>query len=174
MKRVLSIAALVCGAGIVLALVKDRAPRTGSSPTEHQEQAVTTVYDRYDPARDAEQDIREAVAEAKRTGKHVFVEVGGEWCSWCHIMDRYFDEHRPLLDLRAKNYVFVKVNFSPENENKQVLSHYPPVTGYPHVFILDGTGKLLHSEETNLLEAGRSYDLDKFTEFLNEWAPKPQ
>ena len=39
----------------------------------------------YDPKRDAGSDIKNAVIEAQRTGKHVLLEVGGEWCTWCHI-----------------------------------------------------------------------------------------
>ena len=125
----------------------------------------------YDPTRDAEKDIRDAMAQAKGTHRHVLIDVGGEWCSWCHIMDRYFDEHPTLTALRDKNFVFIRVNFSPDNENTAVLSRYPAISGYPHLFVLDADGKLLHSQPTNRLESGRSYDLEKFTAFLTEWAP---
>lgn len=125
----------------------------------------------YDPARDADRDIREAAREASRTGKRVLLEVGGEWCIWCHRMDDYFAAHPELLALREKNFVMVKVNFSEENKNEAVLSRYPPVNGYPHIFVLDGDGKLLHSQDTGQLEEGKSYSLDKFTAFLKEWSP---
>ena len=42
---------------------------------------------------------------------------------------------------------------------------------YPHLFVLDEAGKLLHSQDTALLEAGKSYDLAKFTRFLKDWSP---
>ena len=126
----------------------------------------------YDPARDAAKDIAAATAEAKRTGRHVLVEVGGKWCGWCRILDRFFDDNKSLSDLRDRNYVLLKVNFSPENENKAALSKYPPVPGYPHLFILDGAGALLHSQDTGALEEGKGYSLAKFREFLEKWAPK--
>lgn len=125
----------------------------------------------YDPARNAAQDIRDAVAEAKRTGKRVLVEVGGEWCIWCHIMDAYFEKNPELLAYREKNFVMVKVNFSEENKNEPVLSTYPAINGYPHIFVLERDGKFLHSQDTGLLEEGKSYNLDKFMTFLKEWAP---
>lgn len=129
---------------------------------------------KYDPARNADRDIREGVAEATRTGKRVLLEVGGDWCIWCHHMDDFFDQHPELLALREQNFVMVKINFSDENKNEAVLSRYPKVAGYPHIFVLDADGKLLHSEDTGQLEQGKSYNLDKFMAFLKEWAPESQ
>jgi thiol:disulfide interchange protein len=125
----------------------------------------------YDPARNAEQDIRAAVAEAGRTGKRILLEVGGQWCIWCHIMDDYFEKNPALLSLREKNFIMVKINFSDENKNEQVLSSYPPVSGYPYIFVLDKDGKLLHAQDTGKLEEGKSYNLAKFMAFLKEWSP---
>ena len=125
----------------------------------------------YDPKRDADNDIQAAVAEARRSGRRVLVEVGGQWCVWCHIMKRFYLDHPELLALREKYYVTVPVNFSVENRNQQVLSRYPAIHGYPHLFVLGGDGKLLHSEATAGLEEGGSYNLERFMKFLEDWAP---
>ena len=126
----------------------------------------------YDPTRDAAEDIEQAVAEAARSGKRVLLEVGGNWCIWCYRMEEYFEAHKDLLSLRDRNYVTVKVNWSSENQNREVLSKYPKIRGYPHLFVLDETGTLLHSQNTGELEdCQKSYDLEKFTAFLKEWAP---
>ena len=56
-----------------------------------QERRVPAVPDptaKFDPARDAESDINAAVAEAKRTSRRVILDVGGEWCGWCHTLDQ--------------------------------------------------------------------------------------
>ena len=135
-------------------------------------QSPYTPVTKYDPKRDAARDIDDAVAEAKRTNRRILLEVGGEWCSWCHILDEYFDAHPDLTALRDKNFVTVKINFSEENPNKEVLSRYGPINGYPHIFVLDSDGKFLHSQGTGVLESGRSYDLEKMNNFLAEWAPR--
>jgi thiol:disulfide interchange protein len=135
-------------------------------------QSAYAPVTKYDPKRDAARDIDDAVAEAKRTNRRILLEVGGEWCVWCHIMDEYFDKHPDLTALRDKNFVTVKINFSHENENKEVLTRYGPIEGYPHIFVLDSDGKLLHSQGTGVLESGRSYDLEKVNNFLKEWAPR--
>ena len=126
----------------------------------------------YDPKRNAELDIRNATVEAARTGKRILLEVGGDWCVWCHIMDSFFEKNPDLLRVREKNFVMVKINFSEENKNEQVLSRYPPINGYPHLFVLAQDGKLLHSQDTAKLEVGKSYDLAKFMAFLKEWSPR--
>lgn len=140
---------------------------SGAQKAKQSQYVPVTVYD---PSRDAEKDIRDATAEAARTGKRVLLEVGGKWCGWCHILDRYFEEHPELVALREKNFIMVKINFSQENENKAVLSRYPEIPGYPHLFVLDSDGKFLHSQGTAELEKGKSYDLEKFFAFLKKWS----
>jgi thiol:disulfide interchange protein len=125
---------------------------------------------KYDPKRDADQDIRDAVVEAKRANKRVLLEVGGDWCIWCHHMDDFFTAHSDLTALRDKNFVTVKINFSEENQNKDVLARYGAIPGYPHIFVLDSAGKLVRSQDTSALEEGKSYNLDRFTTFLAYWA----
>ena len=126
---------------------------------------------KYDPKRDAVKDIEDAIREAQRTNKRILLVVGGQWCSWCHTLDRFFEAHAELLTLRDRNFVTVKINFSEENENKEVLSRYVPISAYPHLFVLERDGKLLRSQGTGVLESGKSYDLEKLTGFLTNWAP---
>ena len=126
---------------------------------------------KYDPKRNAAEDIQEAIKEAQPSNKRILLEVGGEWCSWCHTFDRFFEANPDLLILRDKNFVTVKINFSEENENKEVLSRYDAIPGYPHIFVLDSDGKFLLSQNTSVLESGKSYDLERLTAFLTKWAP---
>ncbi len=133
-------------------------------------QSPYTPVTKYDPKRDAAQDIRDAAAEAKRTNRRVLLEVGGEWCSWCHHMDDFFATHSDLTSLRDKSFVTVKINFSEENPNKEVLAQYPVIAGYPHLFVLDSHGTLVHSQDTSPLEESKSYNLERFTTFLAYWA----
>jgi len=137
--------------------------------TSGQSQETTN---KFDPLRDAEKDIQAAIAKAGQTHQRILLDVGGEWCGWCHTLDRFFKERNDLTALRDKNYIWVKVNVSPENENKAALSRYPEVKGYPHIFVLDEDGKLLHSQDTSELELGKSYDPEKFLAFLRKWAPE--
>ena len=125
---------------------------------------------KFDPARDAAKDVAAAVALAKSRGVRVLIDVGGEWCSWCHIMDRFFAANEDARTLREQHYVWLKVNWSKDNRNEVVLSRWPKIQGYPHLFVLDSDGALLHSQDTSLLEAGKGYSKARFIAFLTRWA----
>ncbi|HEX7572605.1 MAG TPA: thioredoxin family protein [Bacteroidota bacterium] len=126
---------------------------------------------RFDPARDAANDIRLAVTEARTSGRRVLLDVGGDWCIWCRRLDTLFTAHRELVEYRDAHYVVVKVNWSKENKNEGVLSRYPAVSGYPHLFVLGSDGSLVHSQDTGALEKGRGHDPEKVMAFLKKWAP---
>jgi thioredoxin-related protein len=132
----------------------------------------TSDVEKFDPKRDAAKDIENAVKEAKKSGKNILLDVGGEWCPWCRALGKLFAENKDIASYMKENYVVVKVNYSPENKNQEVLSKYPKITGYPHLFVLDKDGKLLHSQETGALEKGKGHDPEKVLSFLKEWAPK--
>jgi thiol:disulfide interchange protein len=129
-----------------------------------------TLADPFDPRRDGARDVAAAVAQAQAAGKRVIVDVGGEWCAWCHVMDRFIARHPGVRSRIDDRYVWVKVNWSKENRNEALLARWPKVAGYPHLFVLDGDGTLLHSQDTSRLEAGDDYDEAKFLAFLERWS----
>lgn len=128
--------------------------------------------EKFDPLRDPKLDLDKAVEAAGKTGKRIILDVGGEWCGWCVYMDKFFVLNPSLAKLRDKSFVWVKVNFSDENENKAFLSPYPEALGFPHLYILETDGRFLHSQDTSVLEKGKGYDPAKFTAFLKTWSSK--
>lgn len=44
----------------------------------------------YDECGDQAQILRHAIAQAKAENKLVLIVYGGEWCIWCHVLDKYF------------------------------------------------------------------------------------
>jgi len=126
--------------------------------------------EKYDPQRDADKDINDALVEAKMSNRRVLLEVGGLWCIWCRHMDEFFEKQPAVLAIREKYYVTVKINYSEENKNEAVISRYGKVAGYPHIFVLDMDGSLLHSQDTAELEEGKGYNTAKFSGFLKKWS----
>lgn len=133
--------------------------------------ALSAAEQPYNPKADPAADLKAAEAQAQKEGKNILLDVGGEWCSWCHRMDKFFVTNTGLMELREKNYVFLKINFSPDNENQAFLAQYPKIDGYPHLIVLDAKGKLLVSQSTDVLEEGKGYNLERFLAFLHKWAP---
>ena len=126
---------------------------------------------RFDPARDSVRDLDAALKIARTTRRRVLAEVGGEWCTWCHIMDRFFAVNPELKKIRDANFIWLKVNYSKENQNTAFLARWPKVAGYPHLFVLDPEGRILHSQDTSALESAKDYDPIAFRAFLVEWSP---
>lgn len=45
--------------------------------------AQTSVIKLYNPEADAKADLQNVVAKANAEGKHVLLQIGVNWCSWC-------------------------------------------------------------------------------------------
>jgi thiol:disulfide interchange protein len=125
----------------------------------------------YDPRRDPAADLRAAVQEARRSGKRILLEVGGEWCVWCHVFQDLVDKDKEVAARLRDGFVLVKVNWSPENENTRFLSAYPPIPGYPHFFVLESDGTYLRSQSFDTFTKGDAYDRAKVLAFLKQWSP---
>jgi thiol:disulfide interchange protein len=138
-------------------------PRVKAAP-------VYTV-DVYDPERNPADDLKAAVARARKEKKRVLVQVGGEWCGWCHRMTKYFADNDKVAAALARDYLIVKVNYSEENRNQDFLKELPKIPGYPHLYVFDAHGKLLHSQGTAELEEGKSYSEEAVLKFLEKWGP---
>jgi len=131
----------------------------------------TEEREKFDPTRVAADDLKNAIAKAQKENKRIILDVGGEWCGWCRLMDNYFIKNAELAKLRDENFIWLKINFSEENENTEFLAAYPAVMGYPHLFVLEKDGKFLHSQNTAELEESKTYNLQIFTSFLTRWSP---
>lgn len=142
-----------------------------TKPAVNKAETLAEQREKFDPTRNAEADLQAAIDRAQKENKRIILDVGGEWCGWCRLMDNYLIKNVELGKMRDENFVWVKINMSEENENKEFLAKYPEIKGYPHLFVLEKDGTLLKSKDTSELEDGKSYNLQKFTDFLNEWSP---
>lgn len=128
--------------------------------------------EKFDPTRNAAKDIENAIVKATKENKRILLDVGGEWCIWCHRLDEFILADKEIDSTLHANFIVVKVNYSKENKNEELLAKYPKIEGYPHFFILEKDGKLLLSKNTGELEAEKSYSREKLLAFLNEWKVK--
>lgn len=124
----------------------------------------------YDPARDAAADLAVTLVRADAENKRVILEVGGEWCSWCKLLDNYIEATPAFREGLARDFIVMKVNYSDENENTAFLANYPPAEGYPFMIILAPDGSLVGKQNTGELEEGRGYSDEKMMAFLKTWS----
>ena len=128
------------------------------------------VYSRvYDPLRDPFADGEAALKLARNTRRKVLIEVGGEWCGWCHVLERFLNDHPSLRSRLHETFVLLKVNVDAVNDNAEFLSAFPRTLGYPHMYIPDSGGTILFSQDTaEFLQDGR-YSERRFQAFLDRW-----
>lgn len=125
----------------------------------------------FDPTEDPFEDLKVTVDEATKLNKRIILDVGGDWCVWCHRIDTFMHSTEEIESLLNEHFIILKINFSKENKNEKFLSQYPAIEGYPHFFVLEKDGSLLHSQNTGELEKDKDYDKDKFVAFLEKWKP---
>jgi len=132
--------------------------------------------DLYNPNANAKEDIRKAIAQAKAENKHVFLQLGGNWCSWCKRFHAFIEQDEELKKLVDDNFITVKVNYSPENRNEAVLKEleFPQRFGFPVFVILNQNGTRIHTQNSGILEDTTSetfYSKKLVTQFFSHWTP---
>jgi hypothetical protein len=124
----------------------------------------------YDPKADPFEQYHEAIAAAAAQGKLVLVVAGGEWCSWCHVLDRFLDRNDDVRARLEDAFVIMKVYVGEENYNEAFFEQLPPARGAPHFWIVSPERVVLASQSTGALERGkRSYDKEQFLGFVQHW-----
>ncbi|MFV0521463.1 MAG: thioredoxin family protein [Mangrovibacterium sp.] len=133
-------------------------------------QAQTSVYN---PKANAKSDVAAAVKRAKQEGKHVLIQVGGNWCPWCIKLHAFFDENEAVNKTLHDSYIFVLVNYSKENKNKELLAQlgYPQRFGFPVLLVLDADGNRIHTQNSAYLEKDGGYSEKTINTFLKQWSP---
>ena len=153
---------LLCG---LLAL----SARAGESPW-------SSPYARaYDPSADAVAALNAALNDARRTDRLVLVIVGGDWCTWCHTLDRYFSRNESLRDDVEETFLVAKLYFEDGHPNGEILDRFPRLERYPHFLIFDPLHGYVGGQLTGVLENHRrvrfraDYDTARVRRFVEGW-----
>ena len=128
----------------------------------------------YNPAANAKADIAKAIAKAKKEGKHVMIQAGGNWCGWCILFDKKVKADPALKKMLDDNYVSYHLNWSQENKNEAIFASldHPDRFGFPVFIVLDGNGKRLHTQNSVYLEEGKGHNKEKIMGFFRDWSYK--
>lgn len=133
-------------------------------------QHVTAASLGYDPQADPFDQYHEAIERARTDGKLVLIIAGGDWCSWCHRLDRFIERNGEVRRALDETFVTIKVYVGDENYNELFFSQLPPARGAPHFWIVSPQRDVLASQSTGVLEQGkRGYDKQAFLSFIERW-----
>lgn len=181
----LSFLALTMGLGFAVAHAQTTAtkavkPTAKTTMAVKQPASSVQAAHIYSPKADAKADLKAAISRAAKTNKHVFVQIGGNWCKWCIAFHDLVNNTSDLKKFLNDNYEVVLVNYSQENKNLPLLAElgYPQRFGFPVFLIVDAKGNVLHIENSSYLETeekdanGKTkvgHDVKKIMAFLKLW-----
>jgi thioredoxin-related protein len=75
-------------------------PHAGAAPSSPGKTAAAPSWRTWDAG----------LAEARKTGRPVLVDVYTDWCGWCKRMDRDVYARPEMIDYLARNWVVVRIN----------------------------------------------------------------
>ncbi|MDG1751808.1 MAG: thioredoxin family protein [Thalassotalea sp.] len=139
---------------------------TSVNEIKHNLPLYSTVYD---DTRDPFKDATQALKLAQETKRNVLIEIGGNWCAWCHKMDAFLDKNPDIYKKLHAEYVVLKINVSDSNENEAFMKSLPPTLGYPHMYVSTASGKMILSKDTAQLLAEDDYSRTEWLMFLEKW-----
>ena len=124
--------------------------------------------------------IDQAIKQAKADGKYVICQVGGNWCPWCLRFADFITKDAEIAKLVKDNFVYIHVDYSPKSfkedparkeRSEKMMKRLgnPGRFGYPVFVVLDGKGKVLHTQDSSFLEEGKGYSKDKVVRFFKNW-----
>jgi thioredoxin-related protein len=126
--------------------------------------------------------IDQAVAKAKTEGKFVICQVGGNWCPWCLLFADFISNDSTISKMIDDNFVYIHVNYNPRKSKdaekaelaKKLMERLnrPARFGFPVFVVLDEEGKVIHIQDSGLLEEGKGYNQEKVLSFFKNWTPK--
>lgn len=146
--------------------------------------AQTGLKKVYDEEINQLEQIDKAVAQAKREGKFVICQLGGNWCPWCLKFADYISKDSDITKIINDNFVYIHVNYNPrmaKSKDEAVAKRAAALMkrldnagrfGYPVFIVLDKNGKIIHIQDSGYLEEGEGYNKEKVMRFFKNWTPK--
>ena len=170
MKPPAALFALALIAAAPVATAGQPAPRMGIASFA---QLKTPLPYPYDEAANADKVVAAGRAKAKAQGKRLIIDLGGNWCGDCRILDGTL-ERPELKRFVDKAFVVVSVDVGRFDKNLQVPAHYgitERLEGVPALLVVDPkTDKLLNRSQISALSDARHMSPQGLADWLAGWA----
>ena len=125
----------------------------------------------YHPDADAQAAVRTAIDQARTEHKNVMIMIGGNWCRWCKMFDKFVTDNADVDSTLKANFIFQHVNFSKENRNLDLMTQwdFPQRFGFPVFVVLNDRGQRIHTQNSAYLEKDEGYDAKNVKDFFGQW-----
>jgi thiol-disulfide isomerase/thioredoxin len=126
----------------------------------------------YDEAANANAAVDAAFARAKKTGKRVLIDLGGNWCGDCIVLANIMalPQMKPFL---AAHFEIVSVDVGRFNKNLQVPARFgitQRLEGVPAVIVAEPDGTFVNPGRITALADARHMTAQSIADWLAQWA----
>ena len=120
----------------------------------------------------ADRQLAAALQRARKSGRLVLIDLGGNWCLDCRLLAATMDQP-PLRNWLARHYEIVPVDIGRYDRNLQIPARYGitgRLEGVPAVLVVDPrTGKLRNPGRITALADARSMSPQGLADWLASW-----
>ncbi len=138
----------------------------------HSLSELTVPDTPFDAKANADADVDKAFAEARKSGKRVMIDLGGNWCGDCRVLSGLMALPEVDAFLRA-HYVVVDVDVGRFNRNLQIPARFgitERLQGVPAILIVTPDGRLLNRDRVSAIEDARHMTPQALVDWLAQWA----
>ena len=126
----------------------------------------------YDETANATAAVDAAFARAKKNGKRVLIDLGGNWCGDCIVLANIMQlkEMKPFL---AKHFEIVTVDVGRFDKNLQIPARFgitKRLDGVPSVIVAEADGKFVNEGNVSALKDARHMTPQGVADWLAQWA----
>lgn len=135
-------------------------------------QDSSSVKKVYDESLDPVEQINKGIEQARKEGKNLVCQLGGNWCPWCLRFASFITADEEIRQFVDSNYVYIHVNVPRSrlvNEAFDRLTRHASRFGFPVLLVYDGNGALLHTQDSVFLEEGKGYNKKHVMTFFKQW-----
>ena len=126
--------------------------------------------------------IDQALVKANTEGKFVVCQVGGNWCPWCLRFADFITNDTTISKIIDENFEYIHVNYNPRKSEGEANARQAAALmkrldncgrfGFPVFVVLDEDGKVIHIQDSSVLEEGQGYHQEKVLRFFKNWTPE--
>lgn len=162
---------------LVAATLSFLAVGTSAAPAPHVSIAALSdlpVVTRtpYNDKANADADVEAAFARAKKSGKRVLIDLGGNWCGDCIVLANFM-QLPEMKSFVAAHFEVVAVDVGRFDKNLQVPARFgitKRLEGVPSVIIAEPDGKFVNPGHISALSDARHMTPQAISDWLAQWA----
>jgi thiol:disulfide interchange protein len=128
----------------------------------------------YDENANADVDVDAAFARARKNGKRVLIDLGGNWCGDCIVLANLM-QLPEMKSFMTAHFEIVSVDVGRFNKNLQITARFGATDrlkngGVPAIIVAEPNGVFVNQKDISALEDARHMTPQAIADWLAQWA----